>query len=146
MMINRARSVTFALLVGVVGLTVTGCGTTTEEIRENVQQSVQAACDQRVQTQESLDALRALDLETASVDDIEAAVGDVRDDLQALRGDLGDVRSDLSDRVENAEDNLEEAVDGLDDETLPEVRAGLETAIDRVDEVWGESLDVIECE
>jgi chromosome segregation ATPase len=138
---NRARSVRFVALACAASLFIVACGDT-----DTPEENVAEACDQRIQTQESLDGLRDIDPATTTVDDVQANVTQVEEDVAALQADLEDVESDVAEELEVAVGQLRATVDGADDATLAEAQAAIEADLANLSSVWDEAVASLECE
>jgi chromosome segregation ATPase len=138
---SRARSVRFVALACAASLLLVACGDT-----DTPEENVAEACDQRIQTQESLDSLRNIDPATTTVDEVQANVTQVEEDVAALQADLQDVGGDVSAELDTALGQLRSTVDGADEETLADTRAAIEADLDELSTVWDDAVASLECE
>jgi chromosome segregation ATPase len=138
---SRARSVRFVALACAASLLLVACGDT-----DTPEENVAEACDQRIQSQESLDSLRNIDPATTTVDEVQANVTQVEEDVAALQADLQDVGGDVSAELDTALGQLRSTVDGADEETLADTRAAIEADLDELSTVWDDAVASLECE
>jgi chromosome segregation ATPase len=138
---SRARSVRFVALACAASLLLVACGDT-----DTPEENVAEACDQRIQTQESLDSLRNIDPAATTVDEVQANVTQVEEDVAALQADLQDVGGDVSAELDTALGQLRSTVDGADEETLADTRAAIEADLDELSTVWDDAVASLECE
>jgi uncharacterized FlaG/YvyC family protein len=137
----RARSVRFVALACAASLLLVACGDT-----DTPEENVAEACDQRIQSQESLESLRNIDPATTTVDEVQANRDQLADDVATLQADLQDVEGDISEQLNAAIGEVRTTVDTIDEATLTEAQAMLEEDLDNLSQVWDEALASLDCE